>query len=45
MHGIGVGAAGEKTWITPELTGVNRLPMRSPLVPCPDEAVARTDER
>jgi beta-galactosidase len=43
MHGIG--AAGERTWTTPELTGVNRLPMRSPLLPFPDLATARTGER
>lgn len=43
MHGIGV--AGERTWTTPELTGVNRVPMRSPLVPHPDVESARSGER
>jgi beta-galactosidase len=39
MHGIGV--AGERTWTAPELTGVGRLPMRSTMVPFPDERAAR----
>lgn len=43
MHGIG--AAGERTWTTSELTGINRLPMRSPLVPFPDLDTARTGSR
>ena len=42
MHGFGV--AGERTWIEPELTGVGRLPMRSPMVPFPDAASARAGE-
>jgi len=43
MHGIG--AAGERTWTTPELTGINRLPMRSPLLPFPSVDLARAGER
>ena len=43
MHGIG--AAGERTWVAPEQSSSNRLPMRSPLVPYPDAATARPDER
>ncbi len=43
MHGIGV--AGERTWMAPEHTGAGRLPMRSPLVPYPDLATARPDDR
>jgi beta-galactosidase len=42
---VGIGAAGERTWVTPEITGVGRLPMRSPLVPFPDVASARTLDR
>src|SRR4051812_31065724 len=42
MHGFGV--AGERTWVEPELTGVGRLPMRSPLVPYPDAESARAGE-
>ncbi len=34
-------AADPVTWRDPALTSVNRLPMRSPLVPCPDEVTAR----
>jgi beta-galactosidase len=42
---IGIGVAGERTWATPEITGVGRLPMRSPLVPFPDVRSARTLDR
>lgn len=41
----GIGAMGERTWVAPELGSINRLPMRSPLVPFPDAASARGDER
>ena len=41
----GIGAMGERTWVAPELGSINRLPMRSPLVPFPDAATARGDER
>jgi len=43
MHGIG--AAGERTWVAPEIGSISRLAMRSPLVPYPDVATARPDER
>ncbi len=36
---------GTGAWRTPELTGVGRLPMRSPLVPYPDLRSARTGDR
>ncbi|WP_208027131.1 glycoside hydrolase family 2 TIM barrel-domain containing protein [Rhabdothermincola sediminis] len=36
---------GTPTWQAPELTAVNRLPMRPPLVPFPDEDLARSGER
>ena len=39
---IGIGAAGERTWTEPTITGSGRLPMRTPHVPCPDAATART---
>ncbi len=42
---VGIGAAGERTWVAPEITGVGRLPMRSPLVPFPDVASARSLDR
>jgi beta-galactosidase len=42
MHGFGV--AGERTWVEPELTGVGRVPMHSPLVPFPDAVAARAGE-
>jgi len=42
MHGFGV--AGERTWVEPQLTGVNRVTMRSPLVPYPDAVSARAGE-
>ncbi len=45
MPAPGFGAAGERTWATPEITGVGRLPMRSPLLPYPDLDAARTGER
>ena len=38
---IGIGAAGERTWTEPTITGSGRLPMRTPHVPCPDAATAR----
>lgn len=43
MHGIG--AAGERTWVAPEIGSIGRLPMRSPMVPYPDAATARPDDR
>ena len=41
---LGIGAAGERTWTVPEITGVGRLPMHAPLVPHPDAAGARTGD-
>jgi len=41
----GFETAGRPGWTTPELTGVNRLPARAPLVPFPDPESARTRER
>lgn len=41
---VGIGAVGERTWATPEITGIGRLPMRTPLIPHPDAAGARTDD-
>ncbi len=38
---IGTGAGGPRTWVAPEVTGLGRLPMRTPHVPCPDAATAR----
>lgn len=34
-----------RTWVAPELASVNRLPMRSPLVPFADAPSARTGDR
>jgi beta-galactosidase len=42
VHGFGV--AGEPTWVEPQLTGVNRVTMHSPLVPYPDAVAARAGE-
>ena len=36
---------GNRTWVAPEITAVNRLPMRSPLIPYPDIEAARTADR
>ena len=36
---------GTRSWAAPEITAVNRLPMRSPLVPYADLDSARTDDR
>ena len=36
---------GYRSWAAPEITGANRLPMRSPLVPYPDLETARTADR
>ncbi len=36
---------GTRTWESPELVSVNRLPMRPPLVPFPDLESARTGDR
>jgi beta-galactosidase len=33
----------ERPWVNPEITGLNRLPARSPLTPFPDAASARSD--
>lgn len=43
MHGFGV--AGERTWVTPESTGVGRAVMRSPFVTCRDRESARIADR
>jgi len=40
----GIGPVGDRTWMEPELTGINRVPMRSPLVPYPDARSARSGE-
>jgi beta-galactosidase len=39
------GPAGARSWELPELSSVNRLPMRSPLLPHPTVETARTGER
>ncbi|MHB1787002.1 MAG: glycoside hydrolase family 2 TIM barrel-domain containing protein, partial [Acidimicrobiales bacterium] len=36
---------GQRTWVTPELTGVNRLVMRPTLIPFPDRETARGAKR
>ena len=41
---VGIGAAGERTWATPEITGVGRVPMHAPLVPYPDVPSARSGD-
>ncbi len=38
-----LGGALDGTWIRPESFQVNRLPMRPPLVPCPDVVTARRE--
>ncbi len=43
MHGFD--RPGERSWISPECTGWNRLPARSPLVPFPDRDAALAGPR
>ena len=35
---------GTRPWLDPEVTGVGRLPMRTPTVPCPDVDTARVHD-
>jgi beta-galactosidase len=42
---VGFDAGGVRFWEMPELTGVGRLPMRTPCVPFPDETMARAGDR
>ena len=44
-HAPGSWLSGVRTWVAPEIGSIGRLPMRSPLVPYPDAATARPDER
>ncbi|MCU0267397.1 MAG: DUF4981 domain-containing protein [Acidimicrobiales bacterium] len=42
---LGFETTGTRTWAEPELTSINRLPMRSTLIPFPDADGARTGDR
>ena len=42
--GLGIGAAGERTWTVPEVSGVGRLAMHNLVVPHPDLEGARSGD-